>query len=185
LTHATVVVIGEIVKPHGIRGELSVASHACSPSFFAPGAALGLRRPGKPGDSEAQAPPIRPVRWVTVLSSRPHQGRVLVTLDGVGDRDAAEKLRGLEVVVEASGLPELAADEVYLHEITGFETLLPDGTPVGTLTGFLDVPGQDVWVIRAPGGKEILFPAHDKTVLTIDAKARRIVIDPPPGLLEL
>ena len=183
MTHATVVVIGEIVKPHGIRGELSVASHACSPSFFAPGAALGLRRPGKPGDSEAQAPPIRPVRWVTVLSSRPHQGRVLVTLDGVGDRDAAEKLRGLEVVVEA--LPELPEDEVYLHQIVGFDAVLPDGSNVGVLTGFLDAPGQDLWVIRSPEGKEILFPAHDASVIEIDTEARRVVIDPPPGLLEL
>jgi len=181
VTGDSLLVVGTIIKPHGIRGELSVASYARSPSFFAPGAMVGLRRPGEPGGATVDSPP----HWIKILASRPHQGRFLLTLEGVGDRDAAEKLRGLEVVVEASSLPELADDEVYLHEITGFETFLPDGTPVGVLAGFLNVPGQDVWVIRSPEGKEILFPAHDGSVAGIDAKARRIVIDPPPGLLEL
>jgi len=177
VTQGKLLAIGAVAKPHGIGGELGVVSYACSPSLFAPGAALGLRGPGKSGGA--------PVRWVKILASRPHQGRFLLTLEGVGDRDAADKLRGLEVVVEASALPELAEDEVYLHAIVGFDAFLPDGTPVGVLTGFLNVPGQDVWVIRSPEGKEILFPAHDGSVAGIDAKARRIVIDPPPGLLEL
>jgi len=177
-------VIGQIIRPHGIRGELSVASLARSPSFFAPGAFLGLRRPGGPGESEGTEV-HSPVRRMKIVSSRPHQGRFLITLEGVGDRDAAETLRGLEVVVEAATLPELPEDEIYLHEMTGFDAFLPDGSKVGVLAGFLDAPAQDVWVIRSPEGREILFPAHDESVVAIDAKAKRVVIDPPPGLLEL
>lgn len=173
MPEAKLVVIGEVVKPHGIRGEFSVQSHADSPRLFAAGARLGLR-------SGARAP-----RFVTVLSSRPHQGRLLLTIEGVADRDAAEALRGLEVVVPAEALPELSDDEIYLHEIVGFTAVLPGGETVGLLEGFLDSPGQDLWVIRAPDGREILFPAHDESVVEIDEEARRIVIDPPPGLLEL
>jgi len=63
--------------------------------------------------------------------------------------------------------------------------VLPGGEPVGLLEGFMDAPGQDLWVIRAEGGREILFPAHEESVVEIDEDGRRIVIDPPPGLLEL
>jgi len=175
VTQGKLLVVGAVIKPHGIRGELSVASYALFPSFFAPGAVFGLRSAGAGS----------PVRWVKALACRPHQDQFLVTVEGVGDRDAAERLRGMKVVVEASALPELASGEVYLHEIAGFDVFLPDGTTVGILTEFLDVPGQDVWVIQSPEGKEILFPAHGGSVVEIDVKARRIVIDPPPGLLEL
>jgi 16S rRNA processing protein RimM len=122
---------------------------------------------------------------VTVASCRPHQGRALLTIEGVTDRDAAELLRGMEVLVEASKLPEISEDEVYLHDIVGFDAVLEDGSKVGTLEGFLDVPGQDVWIILGPDGREILLPAHDETIVEIDTQARRIVVDPPPGLLDL
>ena len=173
MTQTKLVVIGEVVKPHGIRGEFSVENHADSPRLYAPGGRIGIRAPGKRE------------RFVEILSSRPHQGRLLLTVAGVSDRDAAEALRGMEIVVREDDLPELGEDEVYLHEIVGFAVVLPDGAPVGELEGFLDVPGQDLWVIRSPEGKEILLPATEETVPEIDTEARRIVIDPPPGLLEL
>lgn len=181
MTHDKLVVIGEVTKSHGVRGEFCVMSYADSPSLYAPGRRLGLRASRKSGRTGR----TEPERWVKILSSRPHQGKMLLTIEGVADRDAADALRGLEVVVPAGDLPPIDAGEVYLHEIVGFETVLPDGTKVGVLDGFLDVPGQDVWIIRAEDGKEILLPAHEQTVPEIDMSARRIVIDPPPGLLEL
>jgi 16S rRNA processing protein RimM len=183
LTQDKLVVIGEVTKPHGVRGEFCVMSHADSPVLYSPGRRLGLRSPGE----SRRGSPGRdlPARWVTVLSSRPHQGRMLLTVQGVADRDAADALRGLEVVVPAGDLPPLDQGEVYLHELVGFDAVLPDGVKVGVLKGFLDVPGQDVWIIRAEDGKEILLPAHEATVPKIDMDARRITIDPPPGLLDL
>ena len=173
MTHAKLVVIGEVIKPHGIRGEFHVANHADSPSLYAPGARVWFRAPGKPE------------RPVNILSCRPHQGRLLLTIEGVTDRDAADALRGMEVVVRAEDMPELDEGEVYLHEIVGYDVVLLDGSKVGVLESFMDIPGQDVWVIRAPDGKEILLPAHEETVPEIDATARRITINPPPGLLDL
>lgn len=173
MTQAKLVVIGEVIKPHGIRGEFHVANHADSPSLYAPGARVWFRAPGKPE------------RPVNILSCRPHQGRLLLTIEGVTDRDAADALRGMEVVVRAEDMPELDEGEVYLHEIVGYDVVLLDGSKVGVLESFMDIPGQDVWVIRAPDGKEILLPAHEETVPEIDATARRITINPPPGLLDL
>lgn len=173
MNHPKLVVIGEVVKPHGIRGEFSVENHAGSPQLYSPGALIGFRAPrGRE-------------RFLEVLSCRPHQGRLLLTVAGVADRDAAEKLRGMEVVVKADDLPELDEGEVYLHEIVGFEVVLEDGSKVGVLEGFEDLPEQDVWLIRSESGREILLPATEETVPEIDMDARRVTIAPPPGLLDL
>ena len=174
MPESKLVVIGEVVKPHGIRGELCVESHAESPSLFAPGRRVGLRPPGGP------------VRFVKILSSRPHQGRVLMFVEGVADRNAAETLRRVEMVVPAEDMPPLAEGEVYLHEMIGYDVLLADtGRKIGVLESFLDVPGQDVWVVRAPDGREILFPANEGTLEDIDTATRSIRVNPPEGLLEL
>ncbi len=167
------VVIGEVIKPHGVRGEFCVENHADSPRLYSPGRRLTLRAAG--GKE----------RPVTVLTCRPHQGRLLLTVEGVTDRDQAELLRGMEVLVPESDFPELDEGEVYLHEIVGFGVFLEDGAAVGVLEGFLDVPAQEMWVIRSPEGKEILLPATEETVPEIDMDERRIVINPPPGLLDI
>ena len=174
MPQSNVVVIGEVVKPHGIRGELCVKSHAESPLLFAPGRKVGLRPPGGA------------VRFVKILASRPHQGRMLLFVEGVADRNTAEGLRQVELVVPAQDMPPLAEGEVYLHEMIGFTVLdAASGATIGVLESFLDVPGQDVWVVRAPDGAEILFPANEGTLEDIDPATRTIRVTPPEGLLEL
>ncbi|GAB6036424.1 ribosome maturation factor RimM [Fundidesulfovibrio butyratiphilus] len=171
--HDKFVAIGRVVKPHGVRGELCVENHASSADLYAVGRVLWLRLPQKSGQG------------LTVVGVRPHQGRLLVTLEGVADRDRAESLRGAEVLAEAGDLPPPGEDEIYLHEIEGFAVVLENGDPVGVLEGFLDLPGQDVWSIRSPQGKEVLLPANDETVAGIDVEARTVTVTPPPGLLDL
>ena len=174
MPESKLVVIGEVVKPHGIRGELCVESHAESPLLFAVGRKVGLRPQGGPA------------RFVKILASRPHQGRMLLFIEGVGDRNTAETLRRVELVVPSEEMPPLAEGEVYLHEMLGFDVLLAaTGAKIGVLESFLDVPGQDVWVVRAPDGKEILFPANEGTLEDIDPATRTIRVNPPDGLLEL
>lgn len=148
-------------------------NHADSPLLYAPGRELTLRTPAGRD------------RTVRVAGARPHQGRMLVTLEGVADRDAAEALRNHQVLIPAEDLPPLEDDEVYLHEIVGFEVVLEDGSKVGVLEGFEDLPEQDVWLIRSESGREILLPATEETVPEIDMDARRVTIAPPPGLLDL
>lgn len=167
------VVVGVVAKPHGITGELSVACHAESPAIFGRVASVGVRPPG--GQAVARR----------VLSWRAHQERVLLRLEGVPDRTQAEGLRRAEVLVRTSDLPRPGRDEVYLHELEGCRALLADGSEVGVVQGFLDVPGQEIWVIKAPGGAEVLFPAAPGFVLRKDPVRGEVVIDPPEGLLDL
>jgi 16S rRNA processing protein RimM len=167
------VAVGGVVKPHGGRGEFCIDFHADSPFLFADAGRVFLRRPGGRA------------REYAVTGSRPPQGRMLLTLKGVSDRDAADALRGLEVAVAAADLPDPDEDEIYLHELEGLVVRLSDGRELGVLEGFLFAGGQETWVIRDPKGREILLPATPEFVLDIDLDARVAMVEPPEGLLDL
>lgn len=118
-------------------------------------------------------------------SSRRHKGRVLLTLKGVDGRDQAENLRGMEVMVREADLPAAAEDEVYMYELEGMSVELENGTVVGTISNFILSPGQETWVITSSDGKEVLFPAVEEFVMSVDLDAEKVVIDPPEGLLDV
>ena len=180
-TERGLVAVGTVIKPHGIRGELCVDCHADSPLVFEPGRTLLLAAPAAKGGGTGRPKPYR------ISACREHQGRLLVTFQGIADRDAAETLRGLAVLVPAADLPEPDEGEVYLHQLLGAPVQLADGTPVGSFDGILD--GGDTrteyytFLIATPEGREILLPAVPEFLLELSPE--RIRIDPPPGLLEL
>ncbi|MHC1790051.1 ribosome maturation factor RimM [Solidesulfovibrio sp.] len=173
------IIVGGIARPHGIRGELIVDSHADSPTYFARGSTLRLSPPSDPGRG----------RDYLVRASRLHQDRFLVTLDGINDRNAAETLRGLAVCVPVEQLVPPAPDEVFLQDLFGLRVRLAAAAPtdpdLGRIEDIRDLGGPEIWVIRDPKGREILFPATDEFVRDIDLDAGLVVIDPPPGLLDL
>lgn len=167
------VIVGQIVKPHGIRGELCVKSHAQSPELFGQVPSIHLQEGAKPPTAH------------TVLAWREHKGQVLLTLKGVADRDAAEALRGREVLVREADLPELDEEEHYLYQLMGCRVTLEDGTDIGVLEHFFETAEQDTWVIVNEAGTEILLPAVPEFVLDVDLDAGVIVVAPPEGLLDL
>jgi|GEM_PF-40995 16S rRNA processing protein RimM len=171
------VAVARVAKAHGIRGELCMDSHADSPLLFAAGATLYLAPPAGKGQA-------RPRPYV-IRSARDNNGRFILALEGVADRNAAEALRGAEVLIPEADLPPPDEGEEYLHKLLGAHVFLADDTEVGVFTAILDTPGQLTWVMTAKGGAEILFPAVPEFILGLDAEAGRIHIDPPPGLLEL
>lgn len=167
------VTVGKVVKPHGIRGEFCIKSFADSPFLFDEVEKLYL------SNGKSRPRPYSIGTW------RPHKGLVLMTLEQVPDRNGAEALRGMELMVLASELPEPAEDEFYLHEVEGFRVGLEDGTSVGRLSGFIESPGQDVWVITSDAGREIMLPVVPEFVVDVDMDGQSIVIDPPDGLIDL
>lgn len=169
------VAVAKVAKAHGIRGEICMDIHADSPLLFVPGATLFLAFEGGRG---------RPKPYV-VANKRETTGRLILALQGVADRNAAEALRGAEVLISEADLPPPDEGEVYLHRLMGARVMLADGAPVGVLEALLDTPGQLTFVIRGQKGQEILFPAVPEFILGLDADAGEVVIDPPPGLLEL
>ena len=167
-------VVGRVVKPHGIRGELVVDVHTDSPDErFAPGAVLVTRaRDGASGT-------------VTIAAARPHTGRLLVTFEDVAGRDAAEAMRGLLLLVDAADIaPSDDPEEFYDHELEGLEVVDVHGTRVGVVAEVLHTAASDLLAVRRDGGGEALVPFVTEIVPTVDVAAGRVVVDPPEGLLD-
>jgi 16S rRNA processing protein RimM len=166
-------VVGRIGRPHGIRGEVSVEVRTDSPDErFAAGSVL-VTDPAERGP-------------LTVTRLHWHSGRLLLTFDGVADREGAEALRGILLVVDSDDLPELAdPDEFYDHQLVGLRAVLPDGAALGTVEDVLHAPAEDLLAITAPDGAELLVPFVSAIVPTVDLRGGRVVVDPPEGLLDL
>jgi 16S rRNA processing protein RimM len=165
--------VGRIGRAHGLRGEVTVDVRTDDPAErFAPGVSLETE--------PAHRGPL------TVASARQANGRLLVCFAGVGDRSAAEALRGTRLVVEADRLrPPEDPDEFYDHQLIGLRVVSVGGVAVGTLTDVLHLPGGDVLAVSRPDAPELLVPFVAAIVPEVDVPGGRVVIDPPPGLLEL
>ncbi|HWR05159.1 MAG TPA: hypothetical protein VN419_14225, partial [Humidesulfovibrio sp.] len=120
------VAVARVAKAHGIRGELCMDIHADSPLLFAPGSTLFLAPAAVPGQRGGGGRP----RPYVVKSARDHNGRLILVLEGVADRNAAEALRGAEVLIAEADLPPPDEGEEYLHRLLGSQVFLADETPV-------------------------------------------------------
>ena len=166
-------VVGRVGRAHGVRGEVSVQVRTDDPGRrFAPGTVLAT-------DPAALGPlAVGSVRW--------HLGRLLVRFDGLADRTRAEELAGALLLVDsvAVGTPE-DPDEFNDHDLIGLVAVTVAGDRVGTVTDVLH-HGQDLLVISAAGAGagETLVPFVRAIVPEVDIVAGRLVLDPPPGLLD-
>lgn len=105
---------------------------------------------------------------------------------GVGDRNAAEALRGtlLEIERDMDATPD-DPEEYYDSALVGCAVHGLDGALIGSVRDVVHLPAQDLLDVEAPDGRTVLVPFVEAFVPTVDMAARRIVIDPPPGLLDL
>jgi 16S rRNA processing protein RimM len=168
-------VVGRVVKAHGITGELVVEVRTDDPDTrFAPGGTLrGLSRSGAE-------------RTYAVQSVREHGGRLLLRLAGVVDRNTAEDLRGTVFVVDTADLPPIEdPDEYYDHQLEGLRVLTTGGVPVGTVAEVLHTAAGELLAVRTEDGREVLVPFVGAIVTSVSMTDQNIVIDPPEGLLEI
>ena len=169
-------VVGRIAKAHGITGEVVVEVRTDDPaSRFAAGGTLLLK--------DSRAGTQRPV---VVESVRPHGGRLLVRLRGIGDRDGADALRGGLFVVDSADLPPISdPDEFYDHQLEGLRVRTVEGKDVGDVTEVLHTAAGELLSVRTGSGAEVLVPFVAAIVTSVSLADRLVQIDPPEGLLEL
>ncbi|MFD3684220.1 ribosome maturation factor RimM [Nocardiopsis sp. NPDC058631] len=165
-------VVGRIGRAHGIRGDVAVDVRTDDPAArFADGTEMAT-------DPAAAGP-------LTIASSRRHSDRLLVRFRGIADRDSAEALRGTLLFVDSQDIAPLDdPDEFHDHELIGLAAVTTGGDAVGTVGDVLH-HAQDVLVVATPEGGEVLVPFVAALVPEVDVAGGRIVIDPPPGLLDL
>ncbi|MCC5950349.1 MAG: 16S rRNA processing protein RimM [Nitriliruptoraceae bacterium] len=168
---AELVVIGRIVKPHGIRGELAVDPLSDVSGRFDTGTEVVV----------GTTPRV-------IASARAHQGRVLVTFEGIGDRTAAELLRGQ--VLRAAPVDIEDSEHYFAHELVGLSVRAEDGRELGTVSALIELPpaaGYDLLEVTRADGSSWLLPdvdEHVEVVVDADEQASLLVVDPPEGLID-
>ncbi len=165
------VVIGRILRPHGVRGELVVEPDTDFPGRW---------------DHLTQAVVLQGDRAtpVQVTAVRRHGDRVLVRLAGVDTPERAAALRGAALAVRREDAVRPPPGAHFVFEVLGLPVVTEGGAEVGTVTEILRTPAHDVYVVTAPDGREHLIPAVGAVVVAVDPAGGRVVIRPLPGLLD-
>jgi 16S rRNA processing protein RimM len=185
-------VVGRILRPHGIRGEVSVEVRTDEPDArFAVGSVFFTdATAARPAAAAEPAPglgaPIAIPERLTIESVRWHQGRLLIVFDGVYDRDVAEALRGVLLLVDSADVAAPAdPDEFNDHQLVGLTAVTPAGERLGEVTAIDHAPASDLLVLRRVAGGSALIPFVKAIVPEVDLAGGRVVVDPPDGLLDL
>ncbi len=166
-------VIGRILRPHGVRGEVVVEIHTDSPADrFMVGSVLATD-PTKAGP-------------LTISELRPHLGRLLILFDGYADRDVADQLRGVHLVVDSASIADPEdPDEFHDHQLVGLRAETPDGERLGEVIRVEHAPASELLVLRLPDGRQGLVPFVRAIVPEVDVSGGRLVLTPPEGLFDL
>jgi 16S rRNA processing protein RimM len=116
-----------------------------------------------------------------VVWAKSHGKGMLLSIEGVNDRDAAEVLIGSRLWVDKASLPDLEDGDYYWFELIGMSVYTAEDTYLGTLASILPTGSNDVYVVRN-GDEEILLPALASVVQAIDTDQRRMTVILPEGL---
>ncbi|MCE7079949.1 ribosome maturation factor RimM [Streptomyces sp. ST2-7A] len=165
-------VVARIGRAHGIRGEVTVEVRTDEPEIrLGPGAVLAT-----------DPPEVGPL---TIETGRVHSGRLLLRFEGVRDRSGAEALRNTLLIAEVDPeeVPE-DPEEFYDHQLVDLEVVTEAGTVIGRVAEISHLPGQDLLVVERSDGGEVLIPFVHAIVPEVDPASGRLLVTPPPGLLD-
>ncbi|MBG0562073.1 ribosome maturation factor RimM [Actinoplanes aureus] len=186
-------VVGQIGKPHGIRGEVSVVVRTDEPeerftsgSVFITEVPRDRRVNAGPAAAPAPGVPFEVPKQLVLESIRWHQGRGIAVFEGIHDRNVAEALRGVYLQVDSADLasPE-DPEEFHDHQLIGLRVESVDGSSLGTVQRIEHAPASDLIVLAKTGGGTALIPFVTAMVPTVDVAGGRIIVDLPEGLLDL
>ncbi len=163
--------LGKVLRPHGLGGLMRVSSQPESEALFLQSGTARLRR----SDGEE--------RDFRVLSAKPFKHLMLLQLQGVDTREAAETLQGAEILLEAGRLSR-EPQEFFWQELLGLGVYQASGEYLGALDDIIPTPGHDIYVVRH-GEREFLLPATAEVVREIRLGKREMIVDAGEELLGL
>lgn len=165
------IAIGQIARSNGIRGEVRVNLLTDDPERLQQLTHVWI------GCDEATT------QRFNIERVRFHRGQAVVKFGSIDNRSAADGLKEQFVFIEEKYAVALAQGSYFIHDIVGMEVSTEAGVKVGRVDEVWQMPANDVWVVRADG-KEILLPAINDVIRSVDVSRRMIVIRPMEGLLE-
>ena len=178
------VLVGRIVRPHGVRGEVVVEALSDVPGRLAPGSELLVT--GADPDAPPPAPAAGgepPPATLSVAASRPHGGRVLIAFEGVGDRDAAGRLRGLGLAVERAAVAPPPDGAWYHFQLLGCRCRDRTAGDLGEVVDLVE-DGGGLLLVVDDGRRRVPVPFAGEFLRRVDPEAGVIEVELPPGLLE-
>lgn len=166
------VLVARVGKAHGLKGEVTVQVHTDSPADrFVVGATF-TTEPAATGR-------------LTLRSVRVHNGIYLLAFEGHPDRTAAEGLRGTRLLMDADAETDEDDEGWYEDDLVGLQVVDTTGAVLGTVTALHTRPAQDLLEIEKTDGGTAFVPFVDELVPEVDVDGGHLVVDPPPGLLDL
>lgn len=169
-------VVGHVTKPHGIKGEVLVWPLTDRPEqVYAAGreVLVGDERGDATGEEIA-----------VVERSRPYRRGLLVKFRGYEDRTAVERLSGRYLLAPIEHLEPLEDGELYYHQLIGLEVVTTEGRLVGRVREVYETEPAHLLEVKGEEGAH-LIPLSERVVKHVDLAAGRVLIEPPPGLLDL
>ena len=161
-------VVGRIGRAHGVLGEATIEVQTDDPDIrFQIGNKLTL-------DDGKQ---------LTIRSSRWHNQILLLAFDGIADRNQIEELRD-QLISSDVDLDSLAPGEYHFQQLIGCEVFQQNGELIGAVDEIVKLPGQDLLSANRAGA-QVLIPMVKQIIIEIDVLAKKIVVNPPEGLLDV
>lgn len=165
--------VGEILRPHGVIGEVRMKIITHYPERLSKLKKVFL----------APSPDSTAVKEYTLTGVRMHQAYALLKFNGIDDRDQADLLRQLVVMVAIGDAIPLDEGEHYLYQLVGLTVKTESGETLGTLTEVLETGANDVYIVDSPHYGEVLIPATSETILSTDVATKIMTVRLPDGLL--
>jgi 16S rRNA processing protein RimM len=159
------ILVGIFGAPHGVRGEVRLKSFTGDPMAIADYPRLA---------DESGARPFK------ITAARPVKDDMLIVrVDGVGDRTAAEKLTNVSLSIAREDLPPPDEDEFYNADLIGLRAETRDGAALGVIAAVLNFGAGDILDVRPDAGENILLPFTKKVVPVVDIAGERVIVEPP------
>lgn len=171
--HMTLIIMGKIARPHGVRGEVRVQLTTDFPELLLESETVYLGHTTDTDSADA----------VDLESIRHHQDGVLIKFAHVNDRNQAELLRGLLVMLPFDAFEPLDNGEFYYFQLIGMAVHTVEGEYLGDVTNILETGANNVFILNGGPRGEILIPDTEEVVRSIEGETRQITITPIPGLL--
>jgi 16S rRNA processing protein RimM len=172
-TQPTFLILGRVLRPHGIRGELRIEILTDYPERIVAGSKIYI---GADPDDAATA------TLYEVTKARTHQKYLILQFAEIPDRNAAELLRGQYIMITLGDAIPLEEGEFYLYQAIGLAVYTDEGEHLGQVSEIIETGANDVYVVHGLRG-ELLLPAIDECVLDVDIDANKMTVHIMDGLL--
>ena len=166
-------ILGEILRPHGIRGEMRMRILTDYPERL-----INELKTIYLGDN-----PDSMVDEYAIKSARFHKEYLLITLTDIEDRNEAEALRGKKIMINIENAVPLREGEFYLYQLMGLSVQTEEGIHLGDIRDVIETGANDVYLVKGGQFGELLLPAHEETIISIDFEAKMVTMSLPEGLL--